>query len=333
MRKGKKNRQEQKMKILITGGAGFIGSHLCEKYTHEGHNVICLDNFFSGDLMNVRHLLDNRNFKLIKGDIRDFSAVEKIVRDVDVIFNLAAQIHVDRSYIEPRLTYEINVIGTQNVLEAARMYDAKKVIQASTSEVYGSALYAPIDEKHPLNAPHPYGASKIAADRLCYAYIHTYGMNISIVRMFNAFGPRQRDVGYGGVISIFTRRVLSNIPPIIYGDGLQTRDYTYIDDVVKALDLVLKHEKPITEPINFGSGKEVSILDLANMIVELSGKKGTLMPVHVEPRIGEVKRLIADATKAKNLLGWEPSVELKDGLRKFIRWYHNYGFEQRMKIE
>ena len=321
------------MKILITGGAGFIGSHLCEKYSKEGHTVLCLDNFMSGNLTHIRHLLDYRNFKLVKGDIRDFDLLEKIMRDVDVVLHLAAQIHVDRSYIEPKLTYDVNVMGTQNVLEVARMYDAKKVIHASTSEVYGSALYVPIDEKHPLNAPHPYGASKIAADRMCYAYIQTYGMDISIVRLFNVFGPRQRDVGYGGVISIFTRRVLSNVPPIIYGDGTQTRDYTYIKDAVRAYDLVLNHNEPITEPINFGTGKEVSINDLADKIIELCGKKGEIEPVHVEPRIGEVKRLIADATKAKNMLGWEPKYKLEKGLKEFIQWYKNYGFEERMKIE
>ena len=189
-----------------------------------------------GNLVNVRQLLNYRNFKLIKGDIRDFDLLEKIMRDVDVVFNLAAQIHVDRSYIEPVLTYEVNVRGTQNILEVARLHDAKKVIHASSSEIYGSAQYIPIDEKHPLNAPHPYGASKVAADRMCHAYIQTYGMDISIMRLFNIFGPRQRDIGYGGVISIFTRRVLNNMPPIIYGDGQQTRDYTYIDDAIRAYD-------------------------------------------------------------------------------------------------
>ncbi|MFC2059689.1 dTDP-glucose 4,6-dehydratase [Chloroflexota bacterium] len=320
------------MRMLITGGAGFIGSHLCEKYAKEGHTVLCLDNFISGDLTNIRHLLDYRNFKLIKGDVRDFDLLDKIMRDVDVVFHLAAQIHVDRSYVEPRLTYEVNVMGTQNILEAARICDARRVIYASTSEVYGSAQYAPIDEKHPLNAPHPYGASKIAADRMCYAYIQTYGMDITIVRLFNTFGPRQKDIGYGGVISIFTRRVLSNVPPIIYGDGLQMRDYTYVDDAVRAYDLVLNHQGPITEPLNFGSGRDVSILDLANMIIEFCGRAGNIKPIHREPRIGEVKRLIADATKAHELLGWEPTHEFKARLKEFVQWYQNYGLEGRVTL-
>jgi len=315
------------MKILITGGAGFIGSHLCEKYVEEGHNVLCLDNFMNGNIRNIRSLIHKRNFKLINGDIRDFDLLEKVMPEIDVIFHLAAQIHVDRSVVEPKITYEINVLGTQNVLEVARMYDVKKVINASTSEVYGSAQYAPIDEKHPLEAPHPYGASKIAADRMCYSYIQTYGMDIVIMRLFNVFGPRQKDIGYGGVISIFTRRVLNNMPPIIYGDGSQTRDYTYIADAVKAYDLALNYNKQINEPINFGTGVEVSILDLANMIINLSNKNNSLKPIHVEPRIGEVKRLIADATKAKKILGWSASYDFKKGLKEFFEWYKNYGFE------
>jgi UDP-glucose 4-epimerase len=319
------------MRILITGGAGFIGSYLCEKYTKEGNTVLCLDNFLSGNLLNVRHLLIHQNFKLIKGDILDFNLLERISREVDVIIHLAAQIHVDRSYVEPRLTFEINVMGTQNVLEVARIFDVKQVVHASTSEVYGSAQYVPIDEKHPLDAPHPYGASKIAADRMCHAYVVTYGMNVSIPRFFNIFGPRQRDIGYGGVVSIFTRRVLNGMPPVIYGDGKQTRDYTYIDDAVRAFDLILNNGARL-DPTNIGTGKEVSIIDLANLIIELCGKKTTIKPIHVEPRIGEVKKLIADTTEAREILKWKPKYELKEGLKTFIQWYKEFGQEERIKL-
>jgi UDP-glucose 4-epimerase len=287
----------------------------------------------NGDLLNVKHLLNNRNFKLIKGDIRNIDLLEKVMSDIEVVFHLAAQVHVDRSYIEPGLTYDINVMGTQNILEVARLYNTGRIILASTSEVYGSAQYSPIDEKHPLNAPHPYGASKIAADRMCYAYIKTYGMNISIVRLFNIFGPRQRDVGYGGVISIFTRRVLRNIPPMIYGDGMQTRDYTYIEDAVRAYDAVLKYNGVLDEPVNFGSGREKTIIELADQIITLCGKKGEIEPIHVEPRMGEVQRLIANADKAKELLGWEPQYRVEDGLKNFVEWYRNYGMEERIKLE
>jgi UDP-glucose 4-epimerase len=315
------------MKILITGGAGFIGSHLCDKYVKENYTVLCLDNFMNGNLMNVRHLLNHRNFKLVNGDIRDFDILEKIMRDVDAVFHLAAQIHVDRSIIEPKLTYDINVLGTQNVLEIARMYDVEKVIHASTSEVYGSTQYAPMDEKHPLNAPHPYGASKIAADRMCYAYIQTYGMNICIIRPFNIYGPRQKDSGYGGAISLFTKRILSNMPPIIYGDGQQSRDYTYVEDIVSAYDLILNYSKPMPEPINFGTGREIKIIDLANLIIKLADRSDAVKPVHIEQRPGEVKRLIADISKAKEI-GWTPRYDIEEGLAKFIDWYRNYKFEE-----
>jgi UDP-glucose 4-epimerase len=317
------------MKILITGGAGFIGSHLSEKYTTDGHTVICLDNFLNGNLMNIRHLLNHRNFKLINGDILDFNLLDKLVNNVDVIFHLAAQIHVDRSIIEPKLTYDINVVGTQNILEIARVHDVEKVIYASTSEVYGSAQYSPMDEDHPLCAPHPYGASKIAADRMCHAYNETYGLNVCIVRPFNLYGPRQKDSGYGGAISLFTKRALSGQPPIIYGDGTQTRDYTYVEDIVKGYDLVLNYPKPIREPINFGTGNCVRIIDIANKIIELC--EVDLTPVHVEQRPGEVMQLVADISKARSL-GWTPEYTLDKGLKKFIDWYRNYRSEEWTKI-
>ena len=308
-----------------------MGSHLCDKYVKEGHTVLCLDNFLSGSLANIKHLLDYRNFKLIKGDIRDSELLGRIMRDIEVVFHLAAQIHVDRSYVEPELTWDINVMGTQKILEAARFYDVKRVIHASSSEVYGTAQYVPMDEKHPLDAAHPYGASKVAADRLCWSYQKTYGMDIAIMRPFNIFGERQRDVGYGAVISLFTRRVLNNIPPIIYGNGEQRREYTYIDDIVRAYDLVMKHKEPINEPVNFGTGKDVSILELADTIIALCGKD--LKPYHAEPRMAEVDRLCADASKAKALLGWEAKTRLGEGLIKFIEWYEVYGFERGLGID
>jgi UDP-glucose 4-epimerase len=309
------------MKLLITGGAGFIGSHLCDRYIQDGHTVLCLDNFENGSLMNIRQLLSYRNFKLITGDIRNFDLLEKITRDVDVIFHLAAQIHVDRSIVEPKMTYDVNVLGTQNVLESARIADIDKIIHASTSEVYGTALYTPMDEEHPLNAPHPYGASKIAADRMCHAYNETYGMNICIMRPFNLFGSRQKDSGYGGVISLFANRVLNNMPPIVYGNGNQSRDYTSVEDIVSAYDIILKSNRKFDSPINFGTGVDIKIIDLANLIIKILNKD--LKPIHIEPRPGEVQRLIADNSKAK-ALGWTPKVGFSEGLIKFLDWYKNY---------
>jgi UDP-glucose 4-epimerase len=318
------------MRILITGGAGFCGSHLCEKYTKEDHTVLCYDNFLSGSLDNIKHLLDYRNFKLIKGDIRDKVLLEKVIDGVDVIFHLAAQIHVDRSYIEPELTWDINVSGTQNILELARFYDVKRVIYASSSEVYGSAKFVPMTEKHELSAPHPYGASKIAADRMCFAYQSTYGMDIVIMRPFNIFGQRQRDIGYGAVISLFTRRVLNNISPMIYGDGLQRREYVFIDDIVQAYDRVLHHSGLVHEPVNFATGIDYSIKEIAEMVIEACEKD--IKPVHVEKRMAEVERLCGDATRARIIYGWTPLVSMKDGMKKFCDWYKVFGFERGLDV-
>lgn len=316
-------------KVLVTGGAGFIGSHLCERYVAEGYTVVCLDNFLTGSLGNIRALLSHKSFKLVNGDVRDSNLLEKIVSSgMDIIIHLAAQIHVDRSIIEPRETYEANVFGTLNVLELARRYDVEKLIYASTSEVYGPAQYVPMDEKHPLDPPHPYGASKVAADRMCHSYIQTYGANVCIARLFNTFGPRQKDTGYGGAISIFAKRVLGDRPPIIYGDGKQSRDYLYIEDAVRAYESIVKYKKPIREPINFGTGKDHSILEIANKIIEMFGKKGKIKPVHVAARPGEVRRLVADNRKAKELLGWEPRCNFDEGLKSFVEWYRDYRFEE-----
>src|ERR687897_1548303 len=243
------------MKILITGGAGFLRSHLCEKYVKDGHEVYALDNLMNGNLNNIRVLLHKKNFKFLHDDIRRDEIYQKLPTDLDAILHLAAQIHVDRSIVNPVETFKINVEGTQKILEFARVNDIKKVLHASTSEVYGTARYAPMDENHPLLAQHPYGVSKIAADRLCYTYNETYDLGIDIIRCYNFYGPRQKDTGYGGVIAIFINRVLQNKPPIIYGDGEQTRDYMYVEDAVNAYDRVLSAKgNPGRNGINFGSG-------------------------------------------------------------------------------
>lgn len=320
------------MNILITGGAGFIGSHMCERLLCQGETIFCLDNFENGDLRNIYSLITNKNFKLINGDIRDSKVLEKTAPDINTVIHLAAQIHVDRSIIEPKLTYNVNVLGTLNVLEYARRYDIERIIHTSTSEVYGSARKIPMNEDHPLCAPHPYGASKIAADRLCYAYIQTYGMNICIVRPFNTFGPKQKDHGYGGAISIFTKRALSAQPPIIYGDGNQTRDYMYINDLVEAYDMILKNNKALKEVINFGTGKDVKIIDLANKVIKCCNGRRKIKPVHVEPRPGEIAQMRADFSKAKKLLGWEPKYTLERGLREFVEWYKKFRFAEWEKL-
>ncbi len=316
------------MKILITGAAGFLGSYLSEKYVNEGHIVYGIDNLLNGNLNNVRTLLHRKNFKFIHDDVRNKGIYSKLPTDLDAIFHLAAQIHVDRSIVNPQETFDINVTGTMNVLEFARMNDVNKILFASTSEVYGSAKYVPMDEDHPLAAQHPYGVSKIAADRLCYTYNETYDLGIDIIRCFNFFGPRQKDSGYGGVIAIFINRILQNKPPIIYGDGNQTRDYMYVDDAVNAYDKVLRsNDNPGKFGINFGTGTEKSVNDIAELILKYSGNEKKLKPIHVDARPTEVQRLFADISKAKTSLNFVANIEFEQGISLLMDWYKNYKSE------
>jgi UDP-glucose 4-epimerase len=314
------------MKILITGVAGFLGSHLSEKYVTDDHIVYGLDNLMNGNLNNIRTLLHKKNFKFIHDDIRRDELYHKLPTDLDAIIHLAAQIHVDRSIVNPEETFKINVDGTLKLLEFARMNNIAKILHASTSEVYGSAKYVPMDENHPLLAQHPYGVSKIAADRLCYTYNETYDLGVDIIRSFNLYGPRQKDTGYGGVIAIFINRILQNKPPIIYGSGEQTRDYMFIEDAVNAYDLVLKSKgNPGREGINFGSGTEISVNKIANLIIKHTNKE--LKAIHVESRPVEVQRLFANISKAKELLGFKPQFDFERGLSLLLDWYNNYKSE------
>jgi UDP-glucose 4-epimerase len=317
------------MKILITGGAGFLGSHLCEKYVREGHIVYALDNLMNGNLNNIRTLLHMKKFKFIHDDICNDNVYSALPMDLDAIIHLAAQIHVDRSIVNPKETFKINVDGTLKVLEFARMNDIKKVLYASTSEVYGSAAYVPMDEDHPFSAKHPYGVSKIAADRLCYTYNETYDLGVDILRCFNFFGPRQKDTGYGGVIGIFVNRVLQNKPPIVYGDGQQTRDYMFVDDAVDAYDSALMaNGNPGRNGINFGSGSEISIDKIAKLAIKYASVDNKdLEPIHVDARPVEVQRLFADISKANKLLGFRPRISFEKGIELLVDWYKNYKSE------
>ena len=316
-------------RILITGGAGFIGSHLAEKYVGEGHLVKVLDNFSSGSPNNIRGLFNHRNFKVVNGDVTDKELVRRVAMDVDVILHLAAEVHVDKSIFDSEHTCKVNINGTLSVLDAALENDVKLLVYASSSEVYGSAQYVPMDENHQLNPASPYAASKAAADRLCFAYSNTYGLPIVIVRCFNTYGPRQADLGYSAVIPNFIRRVMSGLPPVIYGDGKQTRDYMYIKDAVKAYDSVMgSYDRLLGRAINFGTGREVSILEIARLITRKRGQEEKLEPIHAAPRPGEVKRLCADTTLARRELNFETEYGIEEGIGELIQWYANGGVDE-----
>jgi UDP-glucose 4-epimerase len=314
-------------RILITGGAGFIGSHIAEDLVKNGYSVKIIDDFSTGNVNNIMELFRHRNFKMIRGSITNKELVSEASSNVDIVLHLAAQVHVDRSIIEPRRTFEVNTIGTLNVLDAALENDVKLVVYASSSEVYGSAKQIPMTEDHPLNPSSPYAASKAAADRLCFSYYNTYKLPVVIVRCFNTYGPRQRDVGYAAAIPKFIRKVQANLAPVIYGDGKQTRDYMYVKDTVNAYKLVLKsYERVLGKAINFGTGREITVEDLAGMILKLNGNH--LAPIHVAERPGEVKRLCADITLAKTELGFTPKYTIEQGLAEFFKWYSEGRYEE-----
>lgn len=292
-------------RILITGSAGFIGSHLYKFLKEQGYKVVGIDNY--------SHPCTN-DVVAADVDVRDYHALKPYIEQCDICFHLAAQINVDKSISNAEETIETNVLGTQNVLELAKRFKAK-VIFASTSEVYGSSQEYLMDESHPLDAQSPYGASKIAGDRLCLAYHKTYGMDIVVIRNFNTFGEYQNDDSYGGVIAKFTTAALAEKPLIIFGDGTQERDYMHISDAIQAYSLSVM--LPSGTVINFGSGKTISVNEIAETIIDITGSKSNI--VHIGPRQGEVQRLCADIALAR-VFGFEPTTDIKRDLKGYIEW-------------
>jgi nucleoside-diphosphate-sugar epimerase len=296
------------MKILISGAAGFLGYHLAEHYRSKGHEVIGIDNFF--------HPCNAPAKDVHYGDIRYLPELLKAVEWADLVCHLAAQIHVDRSIEIPDETTDVNVRGTVNVLEACRKYK-KRIIFASTSEIYGSSQSSFMDESHPLDPQSPYGASKAAGDRYCKAYADTYGLEAIILRNFNTFGEWQNDTSYGAVIAKFTKAALTDQPLTIFGDGSQERDYMGVRDAVQAYEVCAEAGEP-GEAYNAGSGRTVSIKMLAEMIIGLTKSKSAI--IHTSPRPGEVKRLCAKTDKIKSL-GFMPTSDFEQDLMKYIGWY------------
>lgn len=299
-----------KPRALITGNCGFIGSALQKKMEHDGWEIIGLDNLRWSTVTMKNTVI---------GDVRDKRLVDLLVGQADEVYHLAAQINVDYSNKFPYETTDINIQGTLNVLEACKKH-GKKLIFASTSEVYGTSQTEQISETHPTDCQSVYAASKLAGDRLCKSYADTWGVDARILRNFNTFGSGQRFDGYGGVIAIFVDRALHNKPPIIFGDGLQERDYMEVSDAVSGYELIASSGRP-GEPINIGTGRTISINHLASLIVKYTDCP---KPIHVEPRPGEVRRLCADITKAKKL-GFEPKTNFEENLKKYIEWRKSRG--------
>lgn len=303
-------------KLLITGGVGFQGRYLVKHFLNKGHRITVLNTFSDRSIQAFQEFKDK--VAIVWGSITDKELVDKTIRDHDCIFHLAARIHVDESIKYPLNTLEVNFFGTYNILESVTHFKSR-LIYASSCEVYGAPLNKlPIQEDSELRPHSPYAASKAAADRLCFSYFTTYGTNVVIVRPFNVFGPFQKKGTGGAVIPIFVDLASRNQPLIVYGNGNQKRDFMYIDDLVRAYDLVYSNPELKGQVINFGTGKETKIIDIAEYIA----KKFHVKTVHKKARLGEVSRFRADITKAKKL-GFKPSVDIWSGIDKYIDWYNH----------
>lgn len=299
------------MKILISGTAGFIGSHLCEHLLERDHEVRAMVHYGTA---NIDHL--KGRIEVVRGDVRFPDECREAAEGVEAIAHLAALIHVDRSRKYPQLFWETNVGGTMNMLEAARKQDAV-FLHMSTCEVLGHIPHGKADEEYPLKQPRsPYAASKYAAEGYCHAYHATYGLG-RIARCFNITGLRQKIGVKGAVIPTWINRVLAGKPPLIYGSGLQTRDYTDVRDVVRGLALMLESEGAKGELLHFCSGFERTIKEIALKIIE--GCDSSLIPVHVDKRPGELLRSVGDNGKALRLLGWQPIISFEQTLGDMVR--------------
>lgn len=308
--------ERDKMKCLITGGAGFIGSSVVDRLLEMDYEVICLDNFdpyYDSKIKraNIAHNLSNKNFTLMEGDIRDEELLKKIIRDIDCVFHSAAQAGVKASVRDPKKTHDINTGGTLNLLKASLNSDVKRIINSSSSSVYGKIKYLPLDEEHPNMPISPYGASKLAAEHYCRIFSELYGLKTVSLRFFTVYGPRMRpDLA----ISAFADRALKDEPIEIFGDGTKTRDFTFIDDAVEGV--VLAMEKGKKGAYNIGGGSRISIQELAEKIIAITKSKSRI--IHSAAVKGDAEHTWADITKAKKELGWEPKTSIEKGLRGFI---------------
>jgi dTDP-glucose 4,6-dehydratase len=306
-------------KVLVTGAGGFIGSHLAERLAVLGADVLALVRYTSGGRWGwLDQSPEKDDIEVILGDIRDFFSVREAMKDREVVFHLAALIGIPYSYCAPQSYLHTNVEGTLNVLQAARELRTQRVLCTSTSEVYGSAKYVPIDEDHPLQGQSPYSASKIAADKLAESYVCSFETPVVVVRPFNTYGPRQS--ARAVIPTIITQALAGR--EVRLGSLFPTRDFNFVEDTVEGFLYAAVSDRAVGQVINFGTGVEVSIQELLGRIDGLLGKKLTLVDdsARIRPENSEVQRLCADATKARELLGWSPRVGLEDGLRQTISW-------------
>jgi UDP-glucose 4-epimerase len=318
--------------VLITGGAGFIGSHLTEEYlANNAGRVIVYDDFSTGNLENLNHIKDER-LKIVRGSILDPVKLNEIVEKekIEIIDHLAAELEVYSGIKDSERDARINILGTLNVLNAALKNNVKRVLFASSGAVYGEAKYLPIDEGHPLEPHWPYGVSKLSAERYVIQYHKLFGLETTAFRYGIVYGPRE---WFGRVLTMFIKRIfLENRPPVVFGDGLQTRDFVYVGDVVKAHILAIEKNEAVGQVFNIGSGTGISIKELAETLIDISGKglgiiydnpdegcASRYQPERIRLK-GELKNFILNIKKASKLLGWRPLTKFREGLLKEIDW-------------
>lgn len=305
------------MKVLVTGGAGFIGSHLVDRLVNDSYSVRVLDDLSTGKLSNIGAHLKSGRVEFINGDIRDALVVKESLVGVDVVVHLAAQISVTFSIANPELTFDVNLSGTLNLLRSCVDVSVGKFVFVSSCAVYGDPEIQPVTEDAKTNPISPYAESKLIGERCCLGF-HERGLLRSVVlRFFNVYGARQSMNDYSGVITRFISRARSNEPLIIYGDGSQTRDFVNVHDIVAAIIASMNKADAEGEIVHIGSGKATSINELAKTILELAGVH--LGISYQPPRAGDIKDSLADISKAKRILGYEPKVSLRDGLRDLIK--------------
>lgn len=314
----------QGKKVFITGAGGFIGSHLTERLVNEGAKVTAFVHYNSRNDHGLIELLPadvRKRLKLIAGDLKDGDAITEAMKGAEYVFHLGALIAIPYSYVHPREVVDTNVIGSLNVFAAGRANRVKKIVHTSTSEVYGSARYVPIDEQHPLQGQSPYSASKIGADKLAESFQLSFGLPIATIRPFNTFGPRQS--ARAVIPTIITQALDSD--QVHLGALTPKRDLTFVLDTVAGFLKVAESEKTIGQVTNVGSGFEISIGDLAKKIIKLIGSKAvvTTDAKRFRPKNSEVVSLLADNRKAAKLIGWRPGYSLEEGLQETIDWIKN----------
>lgn len=299
--------------ILVTGGAGFIGSNLVKYLIEEGNSVTVLDNFMSGYRSNLKPF---PSIQIIKGDVRNKNTVEIAMKGVEIVFHLAASVGNKRSIDNPIVDAEINVLGTINMLEAARKEGVRKIVTSSSAGIFGELKTIPIKEDHPIEPDSPYGCTKLCEEKLCLSYSKLYNIEVICLRYFNVYGQNQRFDAYGNVIPIFVFHMLRNEPILIYGDGEQTRDFVHVDDVVQA-NIKTAEIKGISGAFNIASGKRVTI----NRLVEIINDGHDNIKIeHIAERQGDVRHSLADISLAHKKFNYTPNVELEWGIKNYIEW-------------